>query len=212
ATVVHFEGITSGTDTASGAKRYQVVNRGKFLDKWKDVLPGQPKPGTPIHLAATHRASKRALIVDATTPTPDQDSGSLRMVNLMRVLADLGCQTSFLPENRLFVERYTPALQALGVEALHAPAVQDPVRLLRERGREFAPVLLWRHYVAAGFVGLVRLYAPQATLAFDTVDLHYLREQRAAELSGDATLARHAAATRAQELKLIRECDVTLVV
>jgi glycosyltransferase involved in cell wall biosynthesis len=58
----------------------------------------------------------------------------------------------------------------------------------------------------------VRLYAPRAQLAFDTVDLHYLREQRAAELAGDAALARHAAATRAQELKLICESDVTLVV
>jgi GT2 family glycosyltransferase/glycosyltransferase involved in cell wall biosynthesis len=210
--VVHFEGITSGTDTASGIKRYQVVNREKFQHKWKDALARQPKPGTPINLAATHRATKRVLIVDATTPMPDHDSGSLRMVNLMRVLADLGCQVSFMPENRLYVERYTDALQELGVEALYAPYAQDPVKFLRERGREFDLVILSRHYVAASLVGLVRLYAPQARLAFDTVDLHYLREQRAAELSGDATLARHAAATRAQELKLIRESDVTLVV
>jgi GT2 family glycosyltransferase/glycosyltransferase involved in cell wall biosynthesis len=210
--VVHFEGITSGTDTGSGIKRFQVINREKFLDKWKEALARQPKPGTPIILAATHRAIRRVLIVDATTPMPDHDSGSLRMVNLMRVLADLGCQTSFLPENRLRVERYSEALQALGVEALYAPYAQDPIKLLRERGREFDLVVLSRHYVAASFVGLVRLYAPQARLAFDTVDLHYLREQRAAELGGDAALARHAAATRAQELKLIRECDVTLVV
>jgi GT2 family glycosyltransferase/glycosyltransferase involved in cell wall biosynthesis len=210
--VVHFEGITSGTDTASGIKRYQVVNHEKFQHKWKDALARQPKPGTPINLAATHRATKRVLIVDATTPMPDHDSGSLRMVNLMRVLADLGCQVSFMPENRLYVERYTDALQELGVEALYAPYAQDPVKFLRERGREFDLVILSRHYVAASLVGLVRLYAPQARLAFDTVDLHYLREQRAAELSGDATLARHAAATRAQELKLIRESDVTLVV
>ncbi|HEY6941028.1 glycosyltransferase [Dokdonella sp.] len=210
--VIHFEGITSGTDVASGTKRYQVVNREKFVAKWKDALARQPKPGTPITIAATHRAKYRVLIVDATTPMPDHDSGSLRMVNLMRVLADLGCQASFLPENRLYVERYTPALQALGVEALYAPYAQDPVKLLRERGREFDLVILSRHYVAATYYGLVRLHAPQARIAFDTVDLHYLREQRAAELAGDAALARHAATTRAQELKLIRECDVTLVV
>jgi len=212
ATVVHFEGITSGTDVASGTKRYQVVNRDKFVDKWKDALARQPAPGTPIPVAATHRARKRVLIVDATTPTPDQDSGSLRMVNLMRVLGDLGCQVSFLPDNRAWFGSYTSALQALGVEALYAPYAQDPVRLLRERGAEFDLIVLSRHYVAASYVGLARLYAPQATLAFDTVDLHYLREQRAAELEGRADLARHAAATRAQELKLIRECDVTLVV
>lgn len=212
ATVVHFEGVTSGTDVASGTKRYQVINREKFLDKWKDALARQPAPGTPIARAATHRAIKRVLIVDATTPTPDQDSGSLRMVNLMRVLADLGCQTSFLPDNRAWIERYTADLQELGVEALYSPYAADPIALLRERGREFDLIVLSRHYVAASYVGLVRLYAPQATLAFDTVDLHYLREQRAAELSGKPELARHAAATRAQELKLIRECDVTFVV
>ncbi len=166
----------------------------------------------PIARAATHRATRRVLIVDATTPTPDQDSGSLRMVNLMRVLADLGCQTSFLPDNRAWIERYTPALQELGVEALYGHQAANPVTLLRERGREFDLVILSRHYVAASYVGLVRLYAPQATLAFDTVDLHYLREQRAAELSGKPELARLAATTREQELKLIRECDVTLVV
>src|SRR6185312_14323688 len=47
---------------------------------------------------------------------------------------------------------------------------------------------------------------------FDTVDLHYLREQRAYELEQKPELARHAAATKAQELKLIRESDTTLVV
>ncbi|MEO7755777.1 MAG: glycosyltransferase family 2 protein, partial [Dokdonella sp.] len=210
--VVHFEGITSGTDTASGTKRYQIINHEKFAAKWKDALVRQPAPGSPIALAATHRAKKRVLIVDATTPQPDHDAGSVRMVNLMRVLGELGYQVSFMPENRAWTARYTPALQALGVEALYAPYVADPVALFRERGREFDLVILSRHYVAASYVGLARLYAPQAKLAFDTVDLHYLREQRAAELAGSADPARQAAATRAQELKLIRECDLTLVV
>jgi len=212
ATVIHFEGITSGTDTASGTKRYQVVNREKFLEKWKDALARQPAPDTPITVAATHRATRRVLIVDATTPTPDQDSGSVRIVNVMRVLGDLGCQVSFLPENRAWIEGYTADLQALGIEALYAPYAQDPVRILRERGHEFDLVILCRHYVAASFIGLLRLHAPQARIAFDTVDLHYLREQRAAELEGSAELARVAASTRTQELKVIRDCDVTLVV
>ena len=66
--------------------------------------------------------------------------------------------------------------------------------------------------MAANYVGLARLYAPQARLIFDTVDLHYLREQRAAELGSNTELAQQAARTRTQELKLMRECDVSLVV
>jgi GT2 family glycosyltransferase/glycosyltransferase involved in cell wall biosynthesis len=211
-TVIHFEGITSGTDTATGIKRFQTINHAKFAEKWKLALAHQPAPGTPIWKASSHRATERVLIVDATTPTPDQDSGSLRMVNLLRVLGDLGCRTSFLPDNRLWVERYTPALQALGVEALYAPWAHDPVKLFRERGAEFDAIVLSRHYVAASYVGLARLYAPRAKLIFDTVDLHYLREQRGFELEKKPELARRAAATKAQELKLIRESDITLVV
>ncbi len=211
-TVVHFEGVTSGTDTSTGVKRFQTINHAKFAEKWKLALARQPAPGTPIAIASSHRATKRVLIVDATTPTPDQDSGSLRMVNLMRVLGDLGCRTTFLPDNRLWIERYTPALQAIGVEALYAPWAADPVKFFRERGAEFDAIVLSRHYVAASYLGLARLYAPRARLIFDTVDLHYLREQRAFELEKKPELARHAAATKAQELKLIRESDTTLVV
>ncbi|HET6545118.1 MAG TPA: glycosyltransferase [Rhodanobacteraceae bacterium] len=212
ATVVHFEGVTAGTDPASGIKRHQAINHEAFLAKWKGALAAQPASATPIARAATWRAKKRVLIVDATAPTPDMDSGSLRMVNLMRILHQRGCHVSFLPDNRAWMPRYTPALQALGVEALYHPFVSDPVALFRERGQEFDAIVLSRHYVAASYVGLARLYAPRALLAFDTVDLHYLREQRAGELEDKPELQRRAAVTRAQELKLMRECDVTFVV
>ncbi|TDR43115.1 GT2 family glycosyltransferase [Tahibacter aquaticus] len=214
-TVVHFEGISAGTDTASGMKRYQVVNQEKFLEKWKDALTRQPLPiddAAKAPHAASFRKSRRLLIVDACTPTPDQDSGSLRMVNLMRLLDALGWQVTFFSENRLYLDGYTPALQALGVEVLYAPYMNDPIRLFRQRGGEFDAILLSRHYVAINYLGLARLYAPKAKLIFDTVDLHYLREQRAAALEHSEELKRKAERTRAQELKLIRECDATLVV
>ena len=215
ATVVHFEGITAGTDTGSGMKRFQVINRDKFVDKWKDALRHQPAPipdARSAPAAANHRARGRILIIDAYTPTPDQDSGSLRMVNLMQLLHDLGYAVVFMPENLAHMGRYTDALQALGVEALYHPFVSNPVTWLREQGPTLDAIVVSRHYVAANYVGAVRLYAPQAKLIFDTVDLHYLREERAAALAASAELARHAAQTKVQELRLMRETDTTLVV
>ena len=213
--VVHFEGVTSGTDTGSGIKRHQVLNRDKFVEKWKSALPAQPAPihdGKRADAAANWRACGRVLIVDAYTPTPDQDSGSLRMTNLMRLLRESGYAVYFLPDNRAHAGHYTNDLQALGVEALYHPFVSDPIAWLRVRGGELDAIILSRHYVATNYVGLARLYAPQARLIFDTVDLHYLRELRAAELGGSADMAQQAERTRTQELKLMRECDVTLVV
>jgi glycosyltransferase involved in cell wall biosynthesis len=71
---------------------------------------------------------------------------------------------------------------------------------------------LCRHHVAREFLPLVRRHAPQARVLFDTVDLHYLRERRAAELVGDPALLRAALHTRRLELDLVRRSDATLVV
>jgi GT2 family glycosyltransferase len=40
--IIHLEGATSGTDTSKGAKRYQVVNQAKFVERWKPKLKRQP--------------------------------------------------------------------------------------------------------------------------------------------------------------------------
>ena len=53
---------------------------------------------------------------------------------------------------------------------------------------------------------------PRAKLVFDTVDLHYLREQRAAELADREDLRKTAADTRRKELGLINKVDLTWVV
>jgi len=213
--VVHFEGVTSGTDVGSGIKQYQVVNREKFLDKWKAALTLQPAPidnAKHAVAAANFRDARRVLIIDSYTPRPDQDSGSLRMTNLIRLLRELGYRVSFLPENHAHDGRYTEALQALGVEALYHPFVADAGAWLRTNGPELDVVVLSRHYVAEKYLDLVYLYARRAKMIFDTVDLHYLREQRTAQIEGSAELARQAAATRASELRMMDECDLTLVV
>ncbi len=72
--------------------------------------------------------------------------------------------------------------------------------------------MLVRHHVANECLPLLRRHAPQARTVFDTVDLHYLRERRGAELSGDPRLARGAERTRASELAVMAATDVTLLV
>jgi glycosyltransferase involved in cell wall biosynthesis len=98
------------------------------------------------------------------------------------------------------------------VECWHAPQAARPARWLREHGARFDAVMVSRYYVASEFLPLLREYAPQARLIFDTVDLHYLRERRGAEVAGDAALARAAERTRTLELGVIDKCDATLVV
>jgi GT2 family glycosyltransferase/glycosyltransferase involved in cell wall biosynthesis len=212
ARVVHDEGATSGTDVGSGVKAYQVRNRDRFVDRWQAALAAHAEPGVAPTPGMLHRRQRQVLIVDALTPQPDRDSGSLRLVNLMRLLREEGAHVVFLPANRAHDGRYTDALQRLGVEAWYAPFAARAPRWLREHGSRFDCVLVSRHYVANEFLPLLRRHAPQATVLFDSVDLHYLRERRAAEVAGDPALRRAAERTRTRELAVIARADATLVV
>jgi len=212
ARVVHDEGTTAGTDTGSGAKAFQVRNQATFAARWGEVLPAQLPAGTQPTPALLHREQKQVLVIDALTPQPDHDSGSLRLVNLMRLLRSEGAHVVFLPANREHAGRYTEALQQLGVEAWYAPFARRAPAWLREHGHRFHSVLVCRHYVAREFLPLLRRHAPQARIVFDTVDLHYLRERRAAELAGDRAGLAMAARTRALELDVVARSDATLVV
>jgi glycosyltransferase involved in cell wall biosynthesis len=100
----------------------------------------------------------------------------------------------------------------MGIETWYAPFSGTSPAWLREHGPRFHTAILCRHYVAREFLPLLRKHAPQARIVFDSIDLHYLRERRGAELAGDAALLRAAERTRALELEVIARSDATLVV
>lgn len=212
ARVVHVEGATAGTDPNAGMKAYQVRNREIFAEHRCQALTQQLPASTIPTPALLHRRQKQILIIDAQTPRPDHDSGSLRLVNLMRLLREEGAHVVFLPGDRHRLEPYATRLQRMGVEAWHAPFAARPPAWLREHGPRFDAVMVSRYYVASEFLPLLRAHAPQARRIFDTVDLHYLRERRGAEVAGDAALLRGAERTRVLELDVIAKSDITLVV
>ena len=212
ARVVHDEGATSGTDTASGPKAAQLRNQARFAARRAAELASFPEPGTVPTPALLHRHQPQVLVIDALVPRTDHDSGSLRLVNLMRLLREEGAHVVFLPAGHEGASRYTEALQRLGVETWHAPFTGGLPRWLREHGHRFASVLASRHYVARELLPLLRAHAPQARLVFDSVDLHFLRERREAELAGDAARLRMAERTRRSELDVVMRSDATLVV
>lgn len=210
--VVHDEGTSNGTDTGSGIKAYQVRNRGVFAAKWARVLADHPAPGSVPTPALLHRRQRQVLILDELVPQPDRDSGSLRQYNLIRMLLAEGAHVVFVPTRREHGGAATEALQKLGVEVWYAPYLDGVGTWLREHGSRFAVAMMVRHHVASECLPLLRRYAPQARRVFDTVDLHYLRERRGAELAGDAGLLRNAERTRARELAVMADSDVTVLV
>jgi GT2 family glycosyltransferase len=211
--VVHHEGISSGTEIHTGVKAYQVINQKKFHERWRAVLADSHRPaGSDPELASERGRRHRVLVMDACTPTPDRDSGSVRMLALMRAMRDEGCSVVFFAENRAHDGAYTQALQQIGVEAWWHPFLASVPAWLARQGPRFDLVVGSRHYVLSPVLPLLRTHAPRAHVVFDTVDLHHLRELREAEVSGDAAQLRKAARTRRIELGLMSQCDTTWVV
>jgi len=212
ARVVHDEGTSHGTDTGSGIKAYQVRNRTVFAQKWAQVLASHAAPGSVPSPALLHRHQRQILILDEAVPQPDRDSGSLRQFNLIRLLVEAGAHVVFVPTARAHGGRHTQALQALGVEVWYAPQLDNLATWLRQHGPRFHAALLVRHHVADACLPLLRRYAPGARTLFDTVDLHFLRERRGAEVAGDAAGLRAAERTRQRELSIMARTDITLLV
>lgn len=213
-TVIHCEGISAGTDTDtdSGMKRFQGINQAKFTEKWQAELAHQPPPGTPLDRAIRWRRRGRVLVVDAVTPDPSRDSGSLRLTAILRILDEQGWSVAFCPDDGRASISEIAALGALGCEVLCKPEVANLPDWLRRHGSELHAVMLCRHTVAGQYEALVRRHAPRATLLFDTVDLHFLREQRAAELAGSDAMRQQAESSRRNELNLIEQADISFVV
>jgi GT2 family glycosyltransferase len=212
ATVIHFEGVTSGTDTGGGVKRYQVVNAKKFFDRWRETLAGHRPNGSQPYLEKERGVKRRLLVVDARVLMPDHDAGSVRMNHILRIFQRLGYKVTFIPDNLEYHERYTAALQAAGIECWYAPYVRSVGEHLKTHGRLYDVVMLSRADVAEKNLAAVRQYCPEAKVLFDTVDLHFLREEREAQLHNDPLRRQAARLRKAQELGIARQVDMTLLV
>lgn len=210
--VIHDEGISHGTDENVGIKAYQVVNRRKFEEKWADELALQLPPDAANVQRAARRQGSRGIVVviDHYVPKADEDAGSVRMVAMLKALRLMGYRVLFVPDNRHRSEPYTRQVQDLGVEVLYGHKNLGTVLL--EVREDLVAVLASRVTVAWNYTVQIRTLLPEVPFIFDTVDLHFLREERAAELAGSSGLPPKAVALRELELAMVRAADTTVVV
>jgi GT2 family glycosyltransferase len=225
AVIVHVEGATEGSELGLGEKRYQEHNRQKFVQKWRERLEGEhlsPAPAN-LRLAADRHRGTHVLVVDHRVPMPDRDAGSLRMFSIIQSLIGLGAHVTFLPENLTAPAPYTRELQRMGVQLLYGDV--DVGKELKLIGPRLKAAILCRPHAASRWLDTVREFAPLAKVAYDTVDLHWVREARRHLSRTGATavvgingaiepdfISPRAKAFRELELALIRATDATFTV
>jgi GT2 family glycosyltransferase len=178
--VIHYEGITSGTDLSSGIKQYQVINQTKFREKWSKVLTKHlDNDANNVPRAARRLQGKPTiLVIDSYVPLYDRESGCVRLLNILKLLLNLGYSVIFFPDNGYPEQPYTSVLQQLGIEVIYG----TPQRYnLEEKLIKYLPLIdgvwLCRPELCDKYMDLIRLKT-KAPIIYDTIDLHFLRLKR----------------------------------
>ena len=134
------------------------------------------------------------------------------MSHLLNCCRELGYDITFFADNRNYAGPYTRNLQKAGIEVLYRPWLDSLQEFFRNRGADFDYIFISRHDVATNYISLIKRYCPDIHFIFDTVGLHYLREQQLADRKQSLPLKRTAQQTRRSELSVIKAADATLVV
>lgn len=176
---------------------------GPDLRRARDVKATEraPDPAS-AERAANRNWATQVAVFDDHMLTPDRDAGSLRMLFILRALSEW-CHPVFMTTSKQRLPEYEKLLWEEGFETACA---LDYRRLLKER--RFRAAIISRPNVAEALLEPIRRADPRVKIIFDTVDVHFRRLAREAEITGDLNIAREAARYRKIEIHLARASDV----
>ncbi len=182
-------------------------------------VPGNAAPCRP-------EASGNILVIDPRLPWFDKTSGSLRLFSILRLLKKQGYHVTYIARDGMNQEDYIRVLEKMGIE-VHATDPQklkqigvgihgrqfpkiDLKRILAERSYEIA--ILSFYDIAEQYLPEIRACSPKTKILIDTVDIHFVREQRMARLNKNEKLMKKAKDTMAKELAIYRKADAIITV
>lgn len=209
--IVHYEGVSNGTDTGSGIKAYQVANQKKFFDKWKDVLAEHYNNAESVFTAKDRSWGRPCVVViDHYVPQPDRDAGSRSTMAIISGLQKLGASIKFWPDNLWYDPDYTPRLQQLGVEVIYgAEYVGRFKQWLAGTENTVTHILINRPHVAKNYLDDLDSF-PHIRRVFYGHDLHFERLQREYDLNPSPSLKKEIDHFYALENAVWKKMDVVL--
>ncbi len=151
---------------------------------------------------ATREWPAQVAVFEDLIPRPDRDAGSARMMFILRALSEWCHPVFFTTGKRLWPE-YEKLLWDEGIETAYAV---DFKRLLRQR--KFHAAVLSRPAVADILLGPIRRADPKLKIVYDMLDVHHLRAEREAALTGDPRAAVEAKRLRQLETRIARAADL----
>ena len=175
--VIHYEGLTNGTNINIGVKKYQKINSKKLYDKWHlNLKTDNFNHGQDIFWAKGRTGNRKTImVIDHYVPQPDRDAGSRTIEMILKLLKNHDFDIKFWSVNPWFDPQYTPRLQQVGIEVFYGVkymAMFD--RWVSENGKYIDCFILSRPNVAYEFIQSIRLNS-LGKILFYGHDIHHLR-------------------------------------
>ncbi|HJA31265.1 MAG TPA: glycosyltransferase [Candidatus Eisenbergiella pullicola] len=211
--VVHFEGVSNGTDLAAGLKRYQIANQNKFFEKWKDVLQKHLENGRDVYLAKDRgQTKKQILVVDHYVPNYDKDAGGRCTFMYLKAFLELEMKVTFIGDNFAKMEPYTTILTQMGIEVLYGDYYcLHWQEWLKDNLQYFDYIYLQRPHISIKYIDIVKKYG-RGKIFYFAHDLHHIRFYREYQLTGDVKALEESKKWEKIEIELFEKADVGHVV
>jgi glycosyltransferase involved in cell wall biosynthesis len=182
------------------------------MGRWKEELTRGASVMNDSFDSDARLFQKRILVVDHKVITPDRDSASYRMFNLLKLLQRMGYGVWFSSIHLEYDKSYSEALRKEGIFLLTQENARSVSHFIDLHGSAFDLLLFSRITVFEKLADHGACFSPKTRLIFDTVDLHFLREERMAAYTKSIAMAKAAESMKRRELDAVRKSDLTLVV
>ena len=119
--IIHFEGISHGTDLSDGIKSNQPLNQQRFLEKWKEEL----EKNNYFRNENTFRARDKSkhkrvvLLVDYSVPSSSLRVNDQKYLQIVNSFLAKGLKVTIMPENFYKSDPETAELEQMGIEVLY---------------------------------------------------------------------------------------------
>ena len=157
-------------------------------------------------------AKGKLLYLAPTLPLFDRSSGGRRLMDIFKILRSRGVEITFLYQQLgtfTAPDRYFRALDSLGV--IHA---SDPLGYLaaRENNDDYNLCVLGWYTFASSILPAIRELLPRTRVAIDSVDIHWIREERGRKAGHAAGSEADQAMEKKKEIALYSRADEVWVV
>ena len=145
------------------------------------------------------------ILADKIVLKPNRDAGSLRMLNILNIIKDLGHNLNYLTDNDFCSDVLKKDLENKDIKIV----IGSWEEYFRKE-KKINDIIIVSRRIA--YESILKLIPKKSKIIFDTVDLNYLRLERESKILKDNNLYKYSKIAKELEFKIMHNTNCTWVV